>query len=78
MASIACLTPWTLCAGRFCSMITMSCGRELGNERLFDIGEKGLAAHRAGEYHGRSDAVVTQPGSEGGGFPMAMTHRKML
>ena len=50
----------------------------LGNERLFDIGEKGLAAHRAGEYHGRSDAVVTQPGSEGGGFPMAMTHRKML
>ena len=47
---------------------------QLGNERLFDIGEKGLAVHRAVEDHGRSDAVVTQPGSEGGGFPMAMGH----
>src|SRR5271155_1854827 len=47
---------------------------QLGNERLFDIREKGLAVHRAVEDHGRSDAVVTQPGSEGGGFPMAMGH----
>ena len=45
-----------------------------GNERLFDIGEKGLAVHRAVEDHGRSDPVATQPGSEGGGFPMAMGH----
>jgi hypothetical protein len=37
---------------------------QLGNERLFDIDEKGLAVHRAIEDHGRSDAVVTQPGSE--------------
>src|SRR5580700_10166504 len=47
---------------------------QLGNERLFDIGEKGLAVHRAVEDHWRSDAVVTQPGSEGSGFPMAMGH----
>jgi hypothetical protein len=47
---------------------------QLGNERLFDIGEKGLAVHRAVEDHGRSDSVVTQPGGEGGGFPMAMGH----
>src|SRR6516225_9872971 len=47
---------------------------QLGNERLFDIGEKGLAIHRAVEDHGRRDAVVTQPSSEGGGFPMAMGH----
>ena len=47
---------------------------QLGNERLFDIGEKGLAVHRAVEDHGRRDAVVTQPGGEGGGFPMAMGH----
>jgi hypothetical protein len=45
---------------------------QLGNERLFDIGEKGLAVHWAVEDHGRSDAVVTQPGGEGGGFPVAM------
>src|ERR1700677_431810 len=43
------------------------------NKRLFDIGEKGLAVHRAVEDHGRSDAVVT-PGGEGGGFPMAVGH----
>ena len=47
---------------------------QLGNERLFDIGEKGLPVHRAVEDHGRSNAVVTQPGGEGGGFPMAMRH----
>src|ERR1700689_2307104 len=47
---------------------------QLGNERLFDIGEKGLAVHRAVEAHGRRDPVVTQPGGEGGGFPMAMGH----
>ena len=47
-------------------------GPQLGNERLFDIGEKGLAVHWAFEDHGRSDAVVTQPGGEGGGFPVAM------
>ena len=28
---------------------------QLGNERLFDIGEKGLAVHRAVEDHGRGD-----------------------
>ena len=47
---------------------------QLGNERLFDIGEKGLAVHRAVEDHGRGDAVVTQRGREGGGFPMAVGH----
>ena len=47
---------------------------QLGNERLFDIGEKGLAVHRAVEDHGRSNAVVTQRGCEGGGFPVAMRH----
>ena len=47
---------------------------QLGNERLFDIGEKGFAVHRAVEDHRRSDAVVTQPSGEGGGFPMAMGH----
>ena len=47
---------------------------QLGNERLFDIGEKGVAVHRAVEDHGRSDPVVTQRGGEGGGFPMAMGH----
>jgi hypothetical protein len=45
-----------------------------GNERLFDISEKGLAVHRAVEDHGRSDPVVTQLGREGDGFPMAMWH----
>ena len=30
-------------------------GPQLGNERLFDIGEEGLAVHRAVEDHGRSD-----------------------
>ena len=34
---------------------------QLGNERLLDIGEKGLAVHRAVEDHGRSEAVVTSP-----------------
>ena len=34
---------------------------QLGNERLFDIGEKGLAVHRAVEDHRRSDAVVAKP-----------------
>jgi hypothetical protein len=47
---------------------------QLGNERLFDIAEKGLAAHRTVEDHRRSDPVVTQPGGEGDGFPMAMGH----
>src|ERR1700722_189975 len=47
---------------------------QLGNERLFDIGEKGLAVHRAVKDHRRSDPVVTQRGGEGGGFPMAMGH----
>src|ERR1700733_9163263 len=47
---------------------------QLGSERLFDIGEKGLTVHRAVEDHGSSDAVGTQPGGEGGGFPMAMGH----
>jgi hypothetical protein len=47
---------------------------QLGNERLFDIGEKGVTVHRTVEDHGRSDAVVTQPGAEGGGFPMAVGH----
>ena len=28
---------------------------QLGNERLFDIGEKGLPVHRSVEDHGRSD-----------------------
>ena len=37
---------------------------QLANERLFDIGEKGLAVHRAVEDHGRSDAVATQRGRE--------------
>src|ERR1700722_2718447 len=54
-------------------MITMS-RPQLGSERLFDIGEKGLTVHRAVEDHGSSDAVGTQPGGEGGGFPMAMGH----
>ena len=45
-------------------------GAQLGNERLLDIGEKGLAVHQAVEDHWRSEAVVTQPGREGGGFPM--------
>ena len=49
-------------------------GAQLGNERLLDIGAKGLAVQRAVEDHGRSEAVVTQPGGEGGGFPMAMRH----
>jgi hypothetical protein len=48
---------------------------QLGNERLFDVGEKGLTVHRAVEDHGRSDPVVAKPGGEGGGFPMAVGHR---
>ena len=47
---------------------------QLWNERLFDIGEKGLAVHRAIQDHGRSDPVVTQARGEGGRFPMAMGH----
>ena len=47
---------------------------QLGDERLFDIGEKGLAVHRAIQDHGRGDAVAAQPCGEGGCFPMAMGH----
>jgi hypothetical protein len=47
---------------------------QLGNERLFDIGEKGLAVHWAIQNLGRGDAVVAKPGGEGGGFPVAMGH----
>jgi hypothetical protein len=47
-------------------------GPQLGTSACSTLGEKGLAVHRAVEDHGRSDAVVTQPGSKGGGFPMAM------
>ncbi len=47
---------------------------QLENERLFDIGEKGLAVHWTIEDHGRSDPVVKQRGGEGGGFPTAMGH----
>ena len=36
-------------------------GPQLGNERLFDIGEKGLAVHRAVEDHRRGDPVVAKP-----------------
>jgi hypothetical protein len=49
-------------------------GPQLGHERLFDIGEKGLAVHRAIEDHRRGDAVVAKPCGEGGCFPMAVGH----
>src|SRR5262245_58015665 len=45
---------------------------QLGNQRLFDISEKGLAVHWTIQNHGRGDAVVAKPGGEGGRFPMAM------
>jgi hypothetical protein len=54
-ASIACLVPWTLWASRF-SMVTISV--QLGNERLFDIVEKGLAVHGLSKGVGRGNAVV--------------------
>jgi hypothetical protein len=47
---------------------------QLGNERLFDIGEKALAVHRAVEDHRRSNPVMTQPDGGGGCFPMAVGH----
>ena len=49
---------------------------QLGNERLFDIGEKGLAVHRAVEDHGRSNAVVTQRGGEVAAFQLADEARR--
>jgi hypothetical protein len=48
--------------------------QQLWNERPFDIGEKGLAVHRAAEDRGRGDPVVAQTRCEGGGFPMAVWH----
>jgi hypothetical protein len=47
---------------------------QLGNQRLFDIGEEGLAVHWAIQNHGRGDAIVAKPGGEGGCFPMAVGH----
>jgi hypothetical protein len=47
---------------------------QFGDERLFDIGKKGVAVHRAVEDHRRNDPVVAQPSGESRGFPVSVRH----
>jgi hypothetical protein len=47
---------------------------QIGDERLFDIGEKSLSVHRAVENHGRHDRVMAKSRCESGCFPANMGH----
>jgi hypothetical protein len=45
---------------------------ERWHQYLFDIGQEGIAVHRAVEDHGRGQAAKAQSTSEGSGLPMTM------
>ncbi len=45
-----------------------------GDQHLLDIGQKGIAVHRAIKDHRRGQAAQSQCAGEGGCFPMAVRH----
>ena len=57
-------------------MTTMSPGRSCRHQDLFDIGEESCTVHGAIKDHGCCHALQPECADEGGGFPMAMRHRR--
>jgi hypothetical protein len=47
---------------------------ERWHQHLFDIGQEGIAVHRAVEDHGRGQAAQPQRSGEGGCLPVAVRH----